>query len=339
MRIQRQMRIAGIYPPRTHRDLVFYLLPINIPRNSHLRRLTSLAMDKLGITRDDRIIIVMGPTGAGKSTFISYATGDEGQDIGHSLKSFTRDIIVRKTIIKGESFALIDTPGFNDTTRSDYEILGEIAAFLTAAQKGRYRLDKLLYLHRISDNRMAGTPLRNLELFASVCGNVAMPNVTIVTTMWNLVTPQIGEERVRQLRESFWTQMINGGCDITKFRDSRPSAEDIIGQKREAQTTLLAQELVTKGKNLNTTAAGIMLSKQLEKLLQDEKASSLKLQQLSQQQNNAAARQHLESELNDIRKSISQKVSELGQLHRSFLDIILGWFYNAVGRALVLFRF
>ncbi|KAG8855267.1 hypothetical protein FRC20_000803 [Serendipita sp. 405] len=76
---------------------------------------------------------VMGPTGAGKSTFIDYAAGANGHGIGHPLRSSTSDITVRKANIDNQSFAFVDTPGFDDTTRSDYEILGEIAEFLVKA--------------------------------------------------------------------------------------------------------------------------------------------------------------------------------------------------------------
>ncbi|KAG8782102.1 hypothetical protein FRC20_007857 [Serendipita sp. 405] len=282
-------------------------------------------MDYYGITRDDKIIVVMGPTGAGKSTFIDYATGGDGQDIGHSLKSCTRDIVIRKTTAEGQSFALVDTPGLNNTTRSNYEILGEIASFLVEARMAGYQLDKILYLHQISDNRMAGTSSRDLELFANLCGNAAMPNVIVVTTMWSLVANNTGKEREEQLRETFWSQMITEGCRIARFEDSTASARSIVLEEIDSlNTILLAQELVDKSKNLDTTAAGILLSKQLERLLQEEKESTRKLEQLLQ--NNPINGQYLQFKLNAIRGSILQKVLELGKFNRSFLEIILRWF-------------
>ncbi|KAG8849886.1 hypothetical protein FRB91_009539 [Serendipita sp. 411] len=288
-------------------------------------RLPSSEMVGYGIDRTEKIIIVMGPTGVGKSTFIDYAAGGNGQGIGHSLKSCTQDIVVRKTTAEGQSFALVDTPGLNNTTRSNYEILGEIASFLVKTRMGRYQLDKILYLHQISDNRMAGTSSRDLELFATLCGNAAMPNIIVVTTMWSLVANNTGKEREEQLREAFWSQMITGGCRIARFEDSTESARGILLEEIDGlNTTLLAQELVDKSKNLDTTAAGILLSKQLERLLQEEKESSRKLEQLSR--NNSIKGQHLQFELNAIRGSILQKVSELGKFNRSFLDIILRWF-------------
>ncbi|KAG8775525.1 hypothetical protein FRC15_000478 [Serendipita sp. 397] len=292
-------------------------------------------MDKYDITKTDLIVIVMGPTGSGKSTFIDHATGGDGRDIGHSLKSTTHDIIVRKTEIGAKPFAFVDTPGFNDTIRSDYEILAEIAGFLVKAHQGGYQLNKILYLHRISDNRMAGTPLKNLELFASLCGNIAMPNVIIVTTMWSLVHDDIGDKRVQMLAGTFWKQMKEGGCHIERFDDNMDSAHMIALERgTRPNITLVTEELVNKGKPLKSTEAGIILNKQLDALLKEEKAASLQLEQLSQRQTNPEAKSHLESELQAIKKSIREKTLELQRLNRSALGSILRVFSRSQAPAI-----
>ncbi|KAG8778135.1 hypothetical protein FRC16_003949 [Serendipita sp. 398] len=328
------------------KEAKFKLFPLQ--GNSAAKRLPSSDTAKYGITRDDKIIIIMGPTGVGKSTvslipsrrriiflttlqFIDYATGRNGQGIGHTLKSSTQGIVVRKTVVGGQSIAFVDTPGFDDTVRSDYEILGVIAEFFISVHKDGLQMEKIFYLHRISDNRVSGTPLRNLELFASMCGNIAMPTVTIVTTMWSLVTGNLGQQRMASLCATFWKTMADGGCDIVQFEDSVDSAHEIaLRPKPDPKRTLLTQELIDKGKRLNATEAGIMLSRQLERLIAEEKEASLRLEQLSRQQMNPAAKRALEYELNVMKESIEEKASELGKLNRSLLDIVLGLFSKSV---------
>ena len=57
-------------------------------------------------------------------------------------------------------------------------------------------------MHRISDNRMAGTPLKNLKMFAQLCGSVAAERVVLTTTMWGkLSSPGIGEKREKEMKE------------------------------------------------------------------------------------------------------------------------------------------
>lgn len=94
---------------------------------------------------------VMGATGSGKSTvcyasgvlprkltlgmtqFINLASGSS-LDVGRGLQSCTNAVQVVKAFnLDGRRVVLIDTPGFNDTTKSDTEILRTIVAFLGAS--------------------------------------------------------------------------------------------------------------------------------------------------------------------------------------------------------------
>ena len=94
---------------------------------------------------------VMGPTGAGKSTvsspplnffssilmttspkFIERATSRSEQTVGHDLCSLTADIRTARIPhpIDGHPVLFVDTPGFDDTFKSDVEIVDLIAKFL-----------------------------------------------------------------------------------------------------------------------------------------------------------------------------------------------------------------
>src|SRR4051794_37978067 len=79
---------------------------------------------------------------------------------------------------------LVDTPGFDDTNRSDVDILKDIAFFLTTMHANRCRLAGVIYLHRITDPRMGGSALKNLEMFQKLCGTGSLPSVILTTTMW-----------------------------------------------------------------------------------------------------------------------------------------------------------
>jgi len=62
--------------------------------------------------------------------FISKVTGNVG-GVGHDLTSYTSEIKVTKCGDMGfGNIVLVDTPGFDDTTRSDLEILELISNWL-----------------------------------------------------------------------------------------------------------------------------------------------------------------------------------------------------------------
>src|ERR1700721_3748819 len=107
------------------------------------------------------------------------------------------------------------SPGFDDTNKSDAEILNMIAAFLSTAyafsplcKEGltklyRYengkKLAGIIYLHRISDVRMGGISKRNFRLFRELCGDSTLKNVAIVTNMWNEVSLDVATAREQEL--------------------------------------------------------------------------------------------------------------------------------------------
>ncbi|KIM75858.1 hypothetical protein PILCRDRAFT_662446 [Piloderma croceum F 1598] len=204
----------------------------------------------------------MGVTGAGKSTFIKTASGQNGESINHQLRSRPAPIRpVRATNSNGsQSVVLVDTPGFNDTTRSDLEILTTISDYLMKTYKKKAKLAAIIYLHKISDNRMSGAVMRNLRTFRNLCGSEAMPNVVIATTMWGEVEKDVGEQRERELMSDFWNQMVADGCTTERFDDTYESAWGIIRnivQKNTATTLQIHTEMGAAGKALHNTAAGI----------------------------------------------------------------------------------
>ncbi|KAI6102830.1 hypothetical protein F5141DRAFT_1132879 [Pisolithus sp. B1] len=69
----------------------------------------------------------MGPTGTGKAQFVDSITNDNREGVGHDLTSFTSDVKATKLKSKEFSVVLLDTPGFNDTKKSDLDILNLIS--------------------------------------------------------------------------------------------------------------------------------------------------------------------------------------------------------------------
>ncbi|KAG8785818.1 hypothetical protein FRB91_008613 [Serendipita sp. 411] len=306
-------------------------------------------MSEQQIPEDAKIILVMGPTGAGKSTFINYATKGTARGIGHELRSYTSDIrVVRPSWRTSDCRPVyfVDTPGFNDTFKSDIEILALVAEFFLEAYHCKLKIDTILYLHRITDNRMAGSPLKNLQLFASVCGNIAMPRVVLVTTMWRLVDPTVGTLREQELKARFWNGMIWKGCAVERFDDSFESVQHIIMRfSRSASVSdtcqdgqgggiLISHQIADHNKMLKETEAGVTLKRDLEKSLKDAKDANKKLRRLSQKQNNPFLKKSLESEAENSQRKIEEAASEVEELDLSLRKRLMRW-YNKPEKELV----
>ncbi|KAF9267000.1 hypothetical protein L218DRAFT_941614 [Marasmius fiardii PR-910] len=91
------------------------------------------------------VIAVMGATGSGKTTFINAASGGTLR-IGKGLRSCTSAVQLSPLFpLDGRQVILIDTPGFDDTNKSDYDILKMIAAFLASTYEHGQKLAGVIY--------------------------------------------------------------------------------------------------------------------------------------------------------------------------------------------------
>jgi hypothetical protein len=234
----------------------------------------------------------MGVTGSGKSSFISTCSKEEVK-IGHNLDACefahlaspvaekykmrsknwlgtTAVDVYAYDISSSKTAFLIDTPGFDDTNRSDTEVLREIAKWLGASYKSKIKLHGIIYLHRITDIRMQGSAKKNFILFGQLCGEEPLKRVILVTTMWDKVPEEEGAKRERELIETrdFWGWMVQKGSSCRRHNNTEDSARDIVSflsGHEDSITTDLQRQLVDENKSLDETAAGIGLQSELLK--------------------------------------------------------------------------
>ena len=86
----------------------------------------------------------------------------------------------------------------------------------------------ILFFHRITDNHMVKTPLKNPRDFQKLCGKEGMGRVILVTTMWDEVEKPIGLERLRELKKSYLEAMITGGSKTFALKNDRASAKKLL---------------------------------------------------------------------------------------------------------------
>jgi hypothetical protein len=230
--------------------------------------------------------------------FINSFAGRAVTKVGHSLESCTQSIQT-VTMVHPENpncrVTLIDTPGFDDTRRSDTEILKIIAKWLEETQvdfdhtplcagtlilHGRYReekkLDGIIYLHDITVNRMFGAQRRNFNMFTKLCGNDACKKVVLVTTRWDILGSDTGETRERELSQRYWSDMIRHGSSTMQHDGSQRSAWDITNSVAEGiplKFIQIQRELVDLQLKLPQTQAAQALRRDLVELLVQQRGS------------------------------------------------------------------
>jgi hypothetical protein len=172
----------------------------------------------------------------------------------------TQKISAHRVQVDNRQVVLLDTPGFDDTFRSDAEVLRYIADWLAISYIGGRRLTAILYLHRITDPRMAGSSMRNLTMFKKLIGDDALDNVVLVTTMWNQIDQVKGAERERELLDTsgFWGRMVSLGSSVARFDGTRKGAYSIIQSQlnKTTRTLNIQKEMIDEHLQLADTEAG-----------------------------------------------------------------------------------
>ncbi|MCJ1450779.1 hypothetical protein MMC28_001113 [Mycoblastus sanguinarius] len=290
-----------------------------------------------------KVVLVLGKTGVGKSTFIKTATGldVETGDTLHSCtiplspKSFPKSMLITESgtaevqiypLPDSQTF-FIDTPGFADSKRSDADILQSIVSCLADLKEGltfagtKIDLCGVIYMHAINQVRVDGPMMKNLRMLLRLVGNDNMKNLTYVTSKWSTEDVKVAEDREGELINDakFWKDPITKGAAVKRFEDSKRSALEIVyvATKRGCFTPQLTREYVTEGKELCNTAAGRAIDEDLAKARDQQEealATCRKEHNKALQTRNAQAAQRLRLQTLHVEAKLKTMDDETDQL-------------------------
>ncbi|KAF8712399.1 50S ribosome-binding GTPase, partial [Rhizoctonia solani] len=214
--------------------------------------------------------------------FVNDASGSNLQ-IGHDLPSCTKAVQAGPVFfINDRAVQIFDTPGFDDTTLTDTEILRSISEFLLRLHVQNQPITGVVYIHRITDNRMNGASVRALSLFQKICGSQAMRNAVIVTNMWSIPRDPQQEVRENQLKSEYFRSAILDGAKVARRGGTGPeSARAVLGLLLNCAPVMLAlqEELAIRQLPLDETEAGALVDQNLRKRLERQQREKMELEE------------------------------------------------------------
>ncbi|KAL8987464.1 MAG: hypothetical protein Q9177_003323 [Variospora cf. flavescens] len=164
---------------------------------------------------------------------------------------------------KGQIVRLIDTPGFDDSKRSDIDVLTDLAFHLASAYQTNPKilLSGIIYLHPIDQPKLAGTARKNLAMFKLLCGDESLQSVVLATTMWRDEIQADATQRVTQLESTpeYWGRMIEHGSSVFRHDNTPGSALRIIDHiiaRRERIVLSIQKQMVDEHRTIDQTSAG-----------------------------------------------------------------------------------
>ncbi|KAG8788692.1 hypothetical protein FRC12_014309 [Ceratobasidium sp. 428] len=289
------------------------------------------------MTTHPTLIAIFGATGTGKTTFVNDASGGT-LEVGHDLQACTQDVALSNGFqVDGRDVGLIDTPGFDDTELSDTEILLRISGFLSSTSPHGYeaghKLTGIIYLHRITDDRMGAISRRTFRIFRELCGQKNLSNVLIVTNKWSNPPSEAHVKRQEQLRKDtrYFQPAIKAGAQLVRrLHKDTASAHDIIRMLLNMNPVVMKvqQELVDNRQGFFTTGAAQVLGEELvnaEKRHEDEIAQVKEELRKAKEEKDAETQQDLREFLEQAKIESSRLAKEIEALRHGFDEERARW--------------
>ena len=165
---------------------------------------------------------------------------------------------------------------------------------------------------------MAGTPLKNLQVFRKLRGKDALDKVYLTTTMWDEIESSVGERRLDELKAGYWKAMISQGAQIAFCRSDDDSPKRLFRQILARDTlhkALLTQDEMAEQKmELKQTATGQQLYSQLEALVEKQMDLLRRIDKERKGVANAEILEDLQTEYSELRAQIDDRLRQIQEL-------------------------
>ncbi|KAH7411575.1 P-loop containing nucleoside triphosphate hydrolase protein [Phaeosphaeria sp. MPI-PUGE-AT-0046c] len=256
------------------------------------------------------VVLVIGGTGVGKSSFVAAASGKE-VGVGHALRSFTASCqAVDVALDAKHAIRIVDTPGFNDTTRSDLDVLAAIAGWI---QTNKAAIAGIVFMHRINEQRFTGKDRMTFEILKAMCGPHFLSHIVLCTSMWDqLPSGNVREAETRESElvgsEQFWNPLLARGAEYRRYMGDRASALEIIEavvQHPASSKMEMQLELLDPKCDIEDTAAGRIVTAEIRK-----KEEKLRRQRMEEEEEERELREKLKEEQESLQHQQEQRKRE-----------------------------
>ncbi|KAL7374478.1 hypothetical protein ABVT39_001455 [Epinephelus coioides] len=175
-----------------------------------------------GVATDTRRVVILGKTGAGKSSLANTIFGEKPFKVDHTANSGTIACQAETRSVNGRNITLVDTPGFFDTDRPEEELKREIVRCITECAPGPHAFLIVLKVEKFTEHEKA--VINKIHQYFS---EEVFKYATVVFTYGDQLKGQTIEEFVRQNKSlSDLVKKCGGRCHVIDNEYWKNSQQD-----------------------------------------------------------------------------------------------------------------
>jgi hypothetical protein len=141
-----------------------------------------------------------------------------------------QDIRASGVVHQGIKLTLLDTPGYDDTSRSGADILASVMSFLHSHYGEDFRLSGVILLQNITVRRVAPFPPSWWRGIRGLVVGGDLSNVVLASTHWASLPEEICVQLESDIRDIVWKLPIDHGAIVTRYMGSAASAWAVLEQ-------------------------------------------------------------------------------------------------------------
>ena len=160
-------------------------------------------------------------------------------------------------------------------------------------------------------------------MFRKLCGDSTLKNVVLVTNMWSEVTPEVGEDREKELSGNFFKPVLDLGAQLARHHNTLESAHGIVWRimANDPLVLQIQKEIVEDGKDIINTAAGEAVNEELAEQMRQHEAKLKEVREEMRQaleENDERAKQELEKERGKLQALVDKVKKDSDGLASNF---------------------
>ena len=148
-------------------------------------------------------------------------------------------------------------------------------------------------------------------MFRELCGDMALRNVVLVTTMWGELSCNVGESHESELSSNFFKAVLDKGAEMVRHYNTAQSTHDVVRMVIGNYPVALQIQrvLVDEHKDIVDTAAGKAVSRELNEQIRRRRAELKMVQEEMMQalkKGDEGTRQELEEKMRKLQEQVEK---------------------------------